>query len=174
MPVTHEALVSPRTPTGFYVASVCAASFGALMAVMVLLMDQGDGLVWRAIPGRAAAALLAALSGVAAEALWRARPWAWRASLALAVAYAALVTLFSVVGNEGGLVAALWILISSGVVVVPLLMYIRSRSAALFGTPPVRYPVHRPLPYGPQPPPLHRPPPPPPPLPAGRRPPPWW
>jgi len=167
--------VSPRTPTGFYVASVCAAAFGVLMAMAGLVMDDGGGPGWGAIPGRAAAGLLAALSAVAAEALWRARPWAWRASRALAVTYAALVvTVCAAIGETAAVFVALWILIPSAMVVAPLLMYIRNRSADLFGTPFIpRPPVHPPAPYPPASA-LHRPPPPPPPLPPGRRPPPWW
>lgn len=164
--------MSSRTPVGFYVAAIFAATFGALMALAVLALDGESWHPWETVLLRGPAAVLAALSAVAAEALWRARPWAWRASLALALAYGALVTLICVVMRElQGVFAAIWILLVSAPVVVPLLLYIRNRSADLFGTPFVRRPAVYATP--PVSPPLHRPPPPPP-LPTGQRPPPWW
>jgi hypothetical protein len=162
----REDEVSSRTPFGFYVASIFAATFGALMAFATVALDVDDGnMLLEVLLARAAAALLAALSAVAAEALWRARPWAWRASRTLAATYAGVVTIYFVVMYQlYGLFQALAVLIFSSVVVWPLLAYIRNRSTLLFGTPPVHPSVARA--------PLHTPPPPP--LPAGRRPPPWW
>ncbi len=150
--------MNPRTPLGFYVAALCAAGFGVLMGGTVVALDgaAAGGAVGMVL-GRAAAALLAALSAVAAEALWNARPWAWRASLVLALAYAAAVTLFCAVGGGvAGGVAAFMILVPSGGVLIPLLMYIRDRCAAMFG------PALIPRSITPVP------------APAGRRPPPWW
>ena len=154
--------MSSRTPDGFYVASICAAAFGGCMAVVAGPMEN-LGHPWETVLTRALAGLLACLSGVAAEALWNARPWAYRASLALALAYAAAVTLLTLaVEGAGGLMVAFWILFVSAWVVVPIVMYVRNRSATLFGTPrppgprrpspappsPVVRPVARPVPPG--------------------------
>jgi len=166
--------VSSRTPTGFYLAALCVAAFGALMAGILALGLDGEG-TWHTLLGRASAALLGALSALAAEALWRARPWAWRASRTLAGSYVAVVAVLCIaIGEAAAVFVALGILIPSAMVVAPLLMYIRNRSADLFGTPFIpRPPVYRGAPH-PSASALHRPPPPPPPLPPGRRPPPWW
>jgi hypothetical protein len=148
-----------HAPLGFHAAALCAAMFGTIMAVVVLQVDTGSGDQWGRMWMRACAALLAALSGVVTEALWRPRPWAYRATLALALAYTAVVTLLFL-GLEGvdGLIAAFWILFFSAWVVVPIVMYVRRRSATLFG------PRLRPQPRGP----LARP------VAPGGRPPPWW
>lgn len=136
-----------HTPGGFYFVAICAAAVGAFMAPMLWVPDE-----W--LPVRAAAALLAALSGVAAEALWRARPWAYRATLTLALAYAAVVIMESLTAyGRNSLSEAFWILFLSAWVVLPIVLYVRERSAALFGTPP----QPRPAPPRPHP------------VPAGRR-----
>ena len=157
--------MSSRTPAGFYFVSVCAAAFGAIMAMVAGLMEN-LGNPEETILIRAVAGLLACLSGVAAEALWRARPWAYRASLVLALAYAAAVTQLSL-GLEGvdGLMAAFWILLFSAWVVVPTLAYVNDRSNRLFGPRRPRSPV----PPSPAPPrPVARP------VPPGVRQQPWW
>ncbi len=74
---------------GFEVAGAGAAGFAALMAAGLFRLDAAGGRAWLTLLARGAAALLAALSAVAAEALWRARPWARRAALAVAAVYAA-------------------------------------------------------------------------------------
>jgi hypothetical protein len=155
-----------RTPLGFYVASVFAAVFCTCMVAAVLALDYGRGVtnpLWETILARAAAALLAVLSAVAAEALWRARPWAWRASRTLAVAYVTVVIVPCLMYGLYGLMVAFPVLLFSAVVLVPLLMYIRDRSAQLFGTPRIRRPT--PIPSAP---PVRVP------VPAGRRAAPWW
>ncbi len=88
------------------------------------------------LPVRAVAALLAALSGVAAEALWRARPWAYRATLTLALAYATVVTIGSLTDYGDGVSEAFRTLFFSSWLVLPIVLYVRERSSALFGTPP--------------------------------------
>ena len=157
--------MSSRTPAGFYFASVCAAAFGGCMALLAGLVENlGSPPVMILI--RAVAGLLACLSAVAAvaaEALWNARPWAYRASLALALAYAAAITLLSLAyEGVGGLMVAFWILFFSAWVVVPIVMYVRNRSTKRFG--PQRQQT-RPAPMRPVPRPV---------APGGRRPQPWW
>jgi hypothetical protein len=145
--------MSSRTPAGFYFVSMCAAAFGGCMALVAALMEN-LGSPRETLLVRALAGLLACLSGVAAEALWNARPWAYRASLALALVYAAAVTLLTLaVEGVGGLMVAFWILFFSAWVVVPIMMYVRNRSSTLFGTPRPPSPVPprrvtRPVPPG--------------------------
>lgn len=135
--------MSSRTPAGFYFVSVCAAAFGGCMTLLAVLMEN-EGHPWETLLIRAVAGLLACLAGVAAEALWNARPWAYRASLALALAYAAAVTLLTLaVDGLKGLVAAFCILLFSTCVVLPIVMYVRDRSSTLFGTPRPPSPVRR-------------------------------
>jgi uncharacterized membrane protein (DUF2068 family) len=147
--------MSSRTPAGFYFVSVCAAAFGTGMALVAGMVDN-LGNPWATILIRAVAGVLACLSGVAAEALWNARPWAYRASLA----YVAAVTLLTlgVYGLEG-LLATIGILLFSACVILPIVMYVRDRTDRLFGPPrpqPRPAPLPRPVALG------------------GRRPQPWW
>lgn len=149
-----------RVPGGFRVAALFAAGLGVMMLAAVLSLDVGDsyqpGMV---ILNRALAGGLAALAGVAAEALWCARRWAYPATLALALACAAavVVALVAVAGVAGGLLGSFFILILSAMIVLPIVLYVRDRSAALFGHPRPRVP----RPAVPPPPP-------------NRRPQPWW
>ncbi|HET7232536.1 MAG TPA: hypothetical protein VFJ16_21180, partial [Longimicrobium sp.] len=84
-----------RTPTGFYVCGLCSAILGVLLAVGLWSMEAGNHVEAEEILVRGVLAVLAALSAVATEALWRARPWAWRASVALAVAWGVTVMAMS-------------------------------------------------------------------------------
>ena len=146
--------MSSRTPAGFYFASVCAAAFGAMMAVWFLVTGEPGSEWLEAIAVRGVAALLAALSGVAAEALWNARRWAYPATLALALVYTASVVLLCVgFGGGEGFWMAFWILFFSAWVVLPIVLYVRDRSSTLFGTPPRAHhlparPPARPMPAG--------------------------
>lgn len=115
----------PRTPFGFWVAGAFSGWFGVAMLVTALSL-RPDGDVTTVL-FRGGTALLTVLSAVVTEALWRVRPWVWRASLLLAITYA--VGLFLVISTEGsGIAEAVGLLMVSAVVVVPLLAYIRSRA----------------------------------------------
>jgi len=86
---------------------------------------------------RGAAGLLEVLSAVVTEALWRVRPWVWRASLTLALAYAVIV-FQALMAEPGGHVSdGMLALTISGVVVVPLLVYINHRAREIW---PPRHP----------------------------------
>jgi hypothetical protein len=142
-----------HAPIGFHLLAICAMVFGTIMALLVLDPRNGGD------PGermwmRACAALLAVLSGVVMEALSQPRPWAYRATLALA--YAVVVTLLCLRSEGLGLEVAFWILLFSSWVVVPSVMYVRGQSTRLFGTPQPPNPV------------------PPSPVPPGGRQQPWW
>lgn len=147
-----------QAPFGFFVAGACAAWFGFWMVVAVATMDPArDGGPWSSPLARGAAAVLAALSAVVVEALWRVRPWAWRASVALAVAYAAAVVAVFCTMHDGAGVA-IPVLLASLVVVGPILAYVRDRSRALWPRTPPRAgaPVPRPRPPAGTPSPPHR------------------
>jgi len=149
--------VSRQTPFGFFVAGACAAWFGFWMVVAVATMDPvRDGGPWSSPLARGAAAVLAALSAVVVEALWRVRPWAWRASVALAAAYtAAVVAVFAT--THDGMEVAIPVLLGSSVVVGPILAYVHNRSRVLWPRTPPRAgaPVPAPRPPAGAPPPPH-------------------
>ncbi|HET7461949.1 MAG TPA: hypothetical protein VFJ82_11905 [Longimicrobium sp.] len=124
--------MSTRTPTGFYLAGLCSAVFTGVMAWMVVQFGlwTHDG----SLRVRAAAALLAVLGAVATEALWGARPWAYRASAALAVAYgASILALAFAQRGMGGVLGACWLLVASAVVVIPIVSYVREVCDDRFG-----------------------------------------
>jgi hypothetical protein len=103
--------MSSRTPAGFYFVSVCAAAFGVCMTLVAGMMeDLGGPLAMILI--RAVAGLLACLSGVAAAALTLLSLWAC---------------------GLDGLMATVGILLFTGCVLLPIVMYVRDRTAWLFG-----------------------------------------
>ncbi len=122
------------TPFGFWVAGAFSAWFAVAMVVVALSVNPWDG-DWTAVWFRGAAAFLAGLAAVVTEALWRVRPWVWRASLALAVSYAVILSVV-LMGEPhariGDTIAALMV---SAVVVVPFLLYIRSRALEIWPRP---------------------------------------
>jgi hypothetical protein len=72
-----------RRPTEYGGMAFCAVVYGVLLATFAVALsgpavDPWEGAV------RTAALTLAALAFVAAEAIWRVRPWAYRAGLSLA------------------------------------------------------------------------------------------
>ncbi|HET7232537.1 MAG TPA: hypothetical protein VFJ16_21185 [Longimicrobium sp.] len=71
-----------RAPTGFIVAGAGSASLAVAMMICLARPSLGDA--WSVAPVRLAFALVGVLAVVATDASWRARPWAWRASMALA------------------------------------------------------------------------------------------
>lgn len=121
-----------RPPFGFYLAGALAAAFAVLMARGALLRDswtEGD------LAMRGCALLLACLAAVVTEALWTARPWAYRSSLALATLFGGMVLAMGTFnGGFEGLTGTIAVLAFVGTVVVPLVVYVRERSADLFGT----------------------------------------
>ncbi len=123
--------MSQRTPPGFYVAGCCAALFTLAVlgeAVGAYAPNDVENLRLRAV-----AALLAGLGGVAVEALLRTRPWAYRASLALALTYAAGALLLAApYGAERVTAVALWLLVPSAMALVPTLMYLRDACEQMF------------------------------------------
>ncbi len=137
--------MKPHTPFGFYVCALCAAGFCVFALLAMLTANEQNAGSLAGLAVRGPAMLLATLAAVTAEALWRARPWAFRASVTLALVYAAtlaasLVSLWST--DEAGSVFLL--LIFSGFGVVPMLGYIHQRSRRLWPHAGVRVPAPRP------------------------------
>lgn len=128
---------APRTPFGFWLVGALSACFAAVMVVVLLALDANpdpDTVFFRG-----AAGLLAVLAGVVTEALWRVRPWVRSASVLLALAYAGVVAL-TMLGEPGGRVGdVVAVLAVSGVVVVPLLLYIFECANEIW---PPRHPRH--------------------------------
>jgi peptidoglycan/LPS O-acetylase OafA/YrhL len=125
-------------PFGFWAAGALSAWFCVAMVVMVCVADPAyDDDAWLTL-GRGAAGLLAVLSAVVTEALWRARPWVWRASLALALAYAVIVFVSTTADPASNVGEAFALLMASAVVVVPLLAYVRSRAKVMWPKQPPR------------------------------------
>ncbi|HEX6750975.1 MAG TPA: hypothetical protein VF092_27045 [Longimicrobium sp.] len=112
-----------RRRTGFRLLAACAAVIGAALAHELY---HGEELVARVF-----LAISAALALVAADALWRDRPWAYRATVALAwtlagVPIAAGTLGFSLAGMRSvGLVA---IGVGSTYILAPAVRYVRRRT----------------------------------------------
>jgi hypothetical protein len=122
-PVRPGARPAPG-PQGLQLLGICAALFAGAMAILLL---EGGSAAYHA-----AAGLLGMLALVTADALWQARPWAFRASAALAVAFVAVVAVGGyVVHDVGGTFALLFLSIA---VIGWALVYIH-RQAPLYRGP---------------------------------------
>jgi hypothetical protein len=132
--------VRPRLPVDFAVLGAVAACFAVAMAVAVCMLDPALGMAEWIMVLRGAAAGLAVVSAVTAEALWRMRPWVWRASLALALACALAVIVVFATSPAGPLWSMLYFLAAGVVVGGPFLHHVRQRSRALW---PHRHPPRR-------------------------------
>jgi hypothetical protein len=113
-----------RRPFGFVILAICALGFGAVMLAL-LAEEPLDG----ELVARALVAATGAISFVAAEALWFGRAWALRASVALALTWAALLVRLAVDRNVG------WVAIVLGgisaLVILPILDYVRREMPTL-------------------------------------------
>jgi len=135
------------TPRGFFVTGLFSAIF--CWTMLIFLQEPLDGGDVHDVLAHGIAGLLAALSAVTTEALWRARPWAWRASATLAAAYVLAVLI--VVGGSESMDFAIGVLLASSVMLAPTLAYIHNRSARLWpgaarGPAPVHLPAASPYP----------------------------
>ncbi|HEX8903768.1 MAG TPA: hypothetical protein VF771_02860 [Longimicrobiaceae bacterium] len=127
-----------RTPLGLLVIGTVAGVAAVPMALIAVTLAPGTG----TIVSRAAAALLAVLSLVAAEALLRVRPWFHRASQALALAWCAVIMVAC--DGVGGVLPSLVVLMLTAMVLLPLLEYVGYEWRSTVG-PQTRAP-RRPLP----------------------------
>jgi peptidoglycan/LPS O-acetylase OafA/YrhL len=127
--------MKPRVPFGFWVAGAFSAWLCLAMVVIVGVSDTLWHGEWVVLI-RAVAMLLAVLSAVATEALWRARPWVWRASLTLVVAYAVAVLVAFGADPMSSIVDGVAVLLVSATVAVPLLAHIHRRAKVMWPKPP--------------------------------------
>lgn len=120
------------------------------VAMVAFVVDPANAYGWEGVLARGGGMLMAALALVTTEALWGARPWAFRASAALAATWALSMLLMSflLVATPG---MALWVVLPSFVVLGPMLAYIHNRTQQLWprhGAPP-RMPLPAASPYPP-------------------------
>lgn len=129
---------------GLVLVGMVAALMGILLCAVFVALHPGD--VGHMVAARAAVGSLAVLSFVAAEALIRARPWFFRASVALVAAYCVnvLVVCVAAAGVAAGILAAVVVMVFSSVILGPLLAYLHGERRRL-GAPP-HVPAHRPWP----------------------------
>ena len=139
----------PPPPGGFILCGVFSLLLSfAMLAVLVVMEVEGDtGRLAMAVRG--AAVLLLSLGLITTEALWKARPSAYPASLALAVSYFVSVPAVAAMAAEAEadpelLLEAAFILGVSVVGVIPMLLYIRYRSRRLWPRVGVRVPAAQP------------------------------
>lgn len=113
-----------RKPLGLVVLGVMAGVGGALMALLLLTVDERASA--EVLLLRAAAAALAVASLVAAEALVRVRPWFYRASLGLSLTWCLVVTCgtFACFGMAGIAPAMVNIGVSL-LFLLPVMVYVR-------------------------------------------------
>jgi len=119
----------PREYAGM---AVTAALFAVLLCFVLLNGDPG-GYAPRDLAIRAYVGILAVLSLITAEAIWRVRPWAYRAGRALAILTLAV---FAIPGLVSLLLfeplAAFGFFLATGIValiVLPMLGYLRRTSS---------------------------------------------
>ena len=128
-----RARMTPR-PFGFLLLSVGAICC-ALACIAALVEPLYAETPWEALPFRATYSLVAATSLLAAEALWRVRPWAFRATAAMLLSVAlAVAAVFFVADGWEGLAVGSPFLAGLAILAWAVLPYVRRRSTARSGT----------------------------------------
>lgn len=138
-------------PRGFVLCGLFSLLFSFAMLTLLVVMET-DGEMGRlsgilGISVRGAAVLLLSLGLITTEALWKARPVAYAASLALAVSWFVSVpamAAMAAVAEPVFLRRAAVVLGASAVGVIPMLLYIRHRSRRLWPRAAVGVPAPRP------------------------------
>lgn len=123
-----RARMTPR-PLGFLLLSV-----GAICVALACIGGVIDSGV--AAPFRATYSLVTITSLLAAEALWRVRPWAFRATAAMLLSLAVtwVTTFVHADGGWEGFFVGVLSLVIPAALAVPVLIYVHRRSVRLFGT----------------------------------------
>lgn len=110
-----------RAPDGMRLLAILPALFAGLMAM--LLVDGGSAAF------NASTGLLGTLGLVAAESMWHARRWAFRAGAGLAAVYVSVVVIAGYSTDTAEETAAL--LFASLLLIAPALVYVARKTAAL-------------------------------------------
>lgn len=139
-------------PRGFVLCGVFSLCFSFIILTLLVVMEV-DGDVGRlsgplAMAVRGAGVLLLSLGLITTEALWKARPAAYPASLVLAASWFVLVpatAAMAAVAEPVFLRRAAFVLGVSAVGVIPILLYIRHHSRRLWPRAGVRVPAARPV-----------------------------
>ena len=129
---------------GLVLVGMVAALMGMLLCAIFMGLQPGD--ISNVVVGRAAVGSLAGFCFIAAEALIRARPWFFRASVVLVAAYclAVLVLCTLAAGVAQGLLATILAMILSSVIIIPVLAYVHGEKQRLSGR--THVPARRPWP----------------------------
>lgn len=123
----NHAAHAPRPTFGLRVLAALAFLFAAGLAEGLFIGARNDG--WETLLARGAVTLLGALGMVAGEALWSARPWMYPASVALALAYSAVVLSFGALsGGIVGFTSGFVMVGVSCIFLLPVLAFVRHRS----------------------------------------------
>ncbi|MBV9108325.1 MAG: hypothetical protein JO306_02835 [Gemmatimonadetes bacterium] len=133
----------PKT-FGLVLVGMVAALMGMLLCAIFVALQPGD--IPHLVAARAAVGSLAGFCFIAAEALVRARPWFFRASVALVGAYALTVLVLCILtaGVAPGILATIMVMVFSSVIIIPILAYVLGEKQRLSGR--THVPVHRPWP----------------------------
>lgn len=135
-----------RRPIGF---TVLALLLGLRVLIGFLLaIGVGLGSIPLSARGRGLTLLLAVFAAVAAEALWRCRPWCLRASVAYVGASILLPLMATAASGDLESFEALFTTIGKLMIAAVPLLYVHSRATRLFGRPaaPARVPIAVPRP----------------------------
>jgi len=137
--------MKPDTPTGFYLCGLMSAMLCVGTAALQFSLNPLPGESGGRLAVRGLSMVLVPLAAVVTEALWRARPWAYRASLALALVYAATLAAAAVATRDTWMMGSvvLWAA-GSAAVMVPMLGYIHTRSRQMWPRARVAVPAARP------------------------------
>jgi hypothetical protein len=116
---------------GLVVVGMLAALMGILLCAVFVALQPGE--IPHIVGARAAVGSLAVFAFVAAEALIRARPWFFRASVALVAAYCTTVLVLCILaaGVAPGILATMLVMVLSSVIIIPILAYLHGEEERL-------------------------------------------
>jgi hypothetical protein len=112
---------APRLPVGRFLCGMVTLCFTAAMLFQWASAERDP--VTFDVVFRGGCMLLVMLGVITTEAIWRARPEAYRASVALAVCFAAWVMRGAV--QQQNVIESAWFLASCAIVYLPVLRYLR-------------------------------------------------
>ena len=131
-----------RPPLGFFLCGMVSLCFSIAALMGLLLVELDPGWSW-SVPFRGICVVLASLGVITTEALWKTRPAAFPASLALVVCYALSVLGIAVAAPELRIAGAILLAVSA-LAAIPMLRYLHARSRQLWPRAGVGVPAARP------------------------------